>query len=57
MGMRERRAALAAARAALTEIGSVRWEEPGVELGPLLREIDDMGGSWTPRGWWWWTRR
>ena len=41
--MRERRAALAAARAALTEIGSVLWEEPGVELGPLLREIDDMG--------------
>ena len=43
MGMSERRAVLATARAALTGIGSVLWEEPGVELGPLLREIDDVG--------------
>src|SRR6478752_1872395 len=43
MGTSERRAVLATARAALTGIGSVLWEEPGVELGPLLREIDDVG--------------
>ena len=41
--MRERRAALASARAALTEIGSVLWQESGAELGPVLQEIDDLG--------------
>jgi hypothetical protein len=41
--MRERRAALASARAALTGIGSVLWQESGVELGPVLQEIDDLG--------------
>ena len=43
VGMRERRAALASARAALTGIGSVLWQESGVELGPVLQEIDDLG--------------
>ncbi len=41
--MRERRLALTAARAALTGIASVLWQEPGVDLGPVLREIDDLG--------------
>ena len=41
--MRERRAALASARAALTGIGSVLWQESGVELGPVLQEIDELG--------------
>jgi hypothetical protein len=43
VSMRERRTALASARAALTGIGSVLWQESGVQLGPVLREIDDLG--------------
>ncbi|MEP6855761.1 MAG: hypothetical protein ABJA33_09845, partial [Pedococcus sp.] len=42
-GLRERRAALTAARAALAGIGPVLWQEPGGDLGPVLREIDDLG--------------
>src|SRR5215207_5887476 len=43
VGMQERRAALASARAALTGIGSVLWQESGVELGSVLQEVDDLG--------------
>src|SRR5436190_21944291 len=38
-----RREAMAAARSALAEVGSVLWQATGSELGPVLREIDDVG--------------
>jgi hypothetical protein len=38
-----RREAMAAARCALAEVGSVLWRATGSELGPVLREIDDLG--------------
>jgi hypothetical protein len=38
----QRRDALAAAREALTGIGSVLWQLGGAELGPVLTEIDDL---------------
>jgi len=38
----QRRDALAAAREALTGIGSVLWQLGGAELGPMMTEIDDL---------------
>jgi hypothetical protein len=38
-----RREAMAAARSALAGVESVLWQATGSELGPLLREIDDLG--------------
>ena len=38
-----RREAMTAARSALAEVGSVLWQATGPELGPVLREIDDLG--------------
>jgi Domain of unknown function (DUF222) len=39
----QRREALAAARDALTDITSVLWQVAGTDLGPALKEIDDLG--------------
>jgi len=41
-GAGQRREALAAAREALTGLGSVLWQVGGAELGPVLTEIDDL---------------
>jgi hypothetical protein len=41
-GASQRRDALAAARDALTGIGSVLWQIGGADLGPVLSEIDDV---------------
>ena len=38
-----RRETMAAARSALADVGSVLWQATGGELGPVLREIDDLG--------------
>ena len=38
-----RREAMAAVRSALAGVESVLWQATGSELGPLLREIDDLG--------------
>jgi hypothetical protein len=42
-GAGQRRDALAAARDALTGITSVLWPVAGADLGPVLKEIDDLG--------------
>ncbi|MDQ2754999.1 MAG: hypothetical protein M3Y71_00265, partial [Actinomycetota bacterium] len=38
----DRRAAVAAAREALTGLAVVLWQAQGDELGPLFREVDDL---------------
>ncbi|MEO8830445.1 hypothetical protein, partial [Lapillicoccus sp.] len=38
----DRRAAVAAAREALTGLSVVLWQAQGDELGPLFREVDDL---------------
>jgi hypothetical protein len=41
-GAGQRRDALAAAQDALTDLRSVLWQVSGSELGPMLKEIDDL---------------